>query len=193
MAAFGQVAFVCDDSAFDFEEEADGAGGLAEGFKVSLTLGDDQVGTIEVVEQLLRALGEPGAGHIGTIADNLDDLGQSGGLGICHGGIVKDWLATHSNCHPLWVKSLYQELVEDNFAGVISQIEDVVGCGSFAAQTIDVAAERGVLNIVDGIEHLLFGDVALGAKVDQVTSDCQAHCELEGVIGVGNSLAQPGQ
>jgi len=124
----GRFADLCGHKrALDGEEEKDRAAHFRKGFIIPLPLGDDEGGTAEVVEEFRRTVSEDRPRGVGSVVNDCDMRGDAGEGGVFAQGIVEDGLAADGKGDASPGEFFEEEGIEDNFAGVVGEVEDAVG------------------------------------------------------------------
>ena len=108
--------------------------------------------------------------------------GESGDDRVFTRGVVDDRPAANGDGHAATGQLFDQHTVKDDFAGIVGEIENALGRGGGLAEQVNVADERMIEGGGGGVAHLILGEAALGAEVDDVAGDGQANGGGKGII-----------
>ena len=141
-ALFDAAEFPDHDRALGAKEEKDRTVRVvAEGFKIALSLCDDQVRRTIGAHELLRGCRQRDSGREIPGVDHADIL-ETGGFHFGSRDVVQDRFPAHSECD-FFLMQAYEERIENRFAAVVHDIENVFRLLHFLPEKIHgVTVER---------------------------------------------------
>lgn len=154
---------------------------MVKGFEVALALGDDEVGFLERLLEQGAAFGEDDPWEVCAGIDGGDAVGDAGRAGVFECGIVNNGCAADGENDLMGRQVIEQQVVEDDFAGVIADIEDGMGVSDGFFQGGDGAEELVLAGPVKDVMKEVFRDFGIGTEVDGVAGDGEPDGEFEGV------------
>ena len=177
------AAVVGDDVAFYFEEEVDAmVVEVTQSFEVALAFGDDDVGLFEMLAKVFVTVGQVGAGDVGAVVDDVDQVRDADFLGVFHERVVEDRFSTNGDGRSFGGKLLDEEAVEDDLACVVGEVKDAFRFVDLFAKRLDITKERLGKGPVDRLMGVFFAKVPVDAHVDDVACDRVAHRHGEGIL-----------
>jgi len=115
---------------------------------------------------------------------------QARSLRVRQCGVVDHGRAAHRHGHALGVQRLDQKTVQHDLPRIVRQIQNRTCLLRSPLQRRDIAGERRLFDTPDRADHLVGGQIALGAEVDQVAGDRQAYGQRKRFRRAGQPLAQ---
>jgi hypothetical protein len=163
---------------------------LRERLEVALPLGDDQVGLAESLPEGGRGLVKDRSRRIRAVVDHLGHLVQPRHDGILMRDVVEHRHAAHNQSHAAPRQRLDQQLVEDDLAGVVRQIEDPLRRLRRAEERRHVAHKRQFPDTGEVLGQLLGHQTLPRTGVEQVARDRQPYRRL---VRIGSLRCGGGQ
>lgn len=131
--------------------------------------------------EVVAAIGENRAWRIGAVVDELGNPCKADIDGVLHRGIVDDRLSSDGHRQLFSRQPLQKQPIEDNFSGVVREIQNIIGFFDRPSKLSDMAVEWRVEAVVETRKHFVFVNVVFHAKVYDVSRDGQSHGEFQGI------------
>ena len=142
--------------------------------------------------ELLGAVAQDRPRSVGPVVDDRNDVGQSHLYRVPHGDIVDDGSAPDDKSHPVRVHLLDQHPVEDDLAGVVPDIENVVRRIDGKSQRVERSVfERPREALRDGPLEALLVDVRRDPEIYDIARDGQTNGGAERIVGLGDHILEP--
>ena len=116
-----------DHRTFDLQQKPDGTIQFTQSLVISLSLGDDHVRTGEDFFEGFAALFQYRSRRVVAVVDHPNEFRQARRFGIDEGGIIDNGASLDRDRHPLFRQEIQQQLIEDDLAGVVREIQNLFG------------------------------------------------------------------